>query len=171
MSPRATATVDQLFLDEICRALDAERRFLGARAAMLDRATAPGLRAMLRDRIAEGPGHVGALKEALAALGARPRRIKSDGAEGLVAEAERVTAGSGASPTVADCAIASALAKAEHYEVATYRGLVAAAKEMERDDLVEILLGNLEQEEEAATRAEAAVPDLLRRAMSEVVEG
>jgi ferritin-like metal-binding protein YciE len=171
MRTRATATLDQLFLDEICRVLDAERRLLGSQRAMLGRATAPGLRAMLEDHIAESTGQVDALKEALAALDARPRRVKCRTAEALVAEAERGMEEAGGSRPVEDCAIASAIAKAEHFEVASYRGLVAAAKEMERDDLVEILLANLEQEEEAAARAEALVPDLLRRAMSEVVEG
>ncbi len=70
-----------------------------------------------------------------------------------------------------DCAIASSLAKVEHYEVAGYRGLIAMAKEMERDDLVEILLGNLEQEEEMVARVESAHHELIRRAAHEVVEG
>ena len=52
-----------------------------------------------------------------------------------------------------------------------YRGLVASAKAMERDDLLDLLLVSLEQEEEAAARVESAVPGLLRRATSEVVEG
>ena len=73
-------------------------------------------------------------------------------------------------PHVLDCVIASAIVKVEHFEVGCYRGLVAAAKGMERDDLLEILLGNLEQEEETAAKVEAVMPDLLRRAMSQVIE-
>jgi ferritin-like metal-binding protein YciE len=171
MCTHGIATLDGLFLHELSGLLDAERRFLGAQRAMFARASAAGLRAFLAEHLAESEGHVDALGEAFAALDIRPRRVASAAAEGLVVEAERALEAIGGRPRVRDCAIASAMARVEHYEVAAYRGLVAAAKEMERDDLVEILLGNLEQEEEAAARAEAAIPGLLRAAMTEVVEG
>lgn len=170
MRMRATATLDDLFLDELSAILDAERRLAEGQRAMLARATAPALRAMLSAHIAEGGGRLEALGQAFEAFDARPRRTKCNAAEGLVAEAEKAMKGAEGSPQVLDCAIALALARAEHYEAASYRGLIAACKEMERDDLIEILLGNLEQEEEMAARVEHAIPGLLRRAMTEVVE-
>ena len=170
MSMRAIATLDDLILDELSGLLDAERRFVEGQRAMLGRAAAPALRAMLAGHVSESEGQIDALKQAFEALDARPRRIKCIAAEGLVAEAEKAMKGAEGSPQVLDCAIAMAIARAEHYEAASYRGLVAVCKEMERDDLLEILLGNLEQEEETAAKVEHAIPGLLRRAMSEVVE-
>jgi ferritin-like metal-binding protein YciE len=170
MSMRAIATLDDLFLDELSCLLEAERRLAVGRRAMLGRAAAPALRAMLAGHLAECEGQIDALKRAFEALDARPRRIKCNAAEGLVVEAEKAMKGAEGSPQVLDCAIALATARAGHYEVASYRGLIAACKEMERDDLIEILLGNLEQEEEMVARVEHAIPGLLRKAMSEVVE-
>ena len=170
MSMRAIATLDDLFLDELSGILDAERRLVVGRRSMLEKAAFPGLREMLAGHIAANEEQVDALRQAFEALGARPRRIKCNAAEGLVAESEKAMKGAEGNPQVLDCAIAMAIARAEHYEVASYRGLIAACKEMERDDLIEILLGNLEQEEEMAAKVEHAIPGLLRRAMSEVVE-
>jgi ferritin-like metal-binding protein YciE len=171
MSTRFITTLDDLFLEDLSGALDAERRFLDGQRAMGKRATSPALRAMIAAHLDESEGQVDALKRAFAAFEARPRRAKSDAAEGLARGAARALEEAGESPHGLDCAIASAIARVEHYEVACYRGLVASAKAMERDDLLDILLVNLEQEEDAVARVEAAIPGLLRRAMSEVVEG
>ena len=171
MSTRMIATLDDLFLEELSEVLDAERKFLVAQRAMRARSTAPALRAMIGAHLAESEGQIDSLRRAFAAYEARPRRARCDAAEGLVEGAEKAMEEVAESPHVLDCAIASAIARVEHYEVACYRGLVASAKAMERDDLLDILLVNLEQEEEAVARVEAVIPNLLRRAMSEVVEG
>jgi ferritin-like metal-binding protein YciE len=171
MSMRVIATLDDLFLDELSDIHDAERRFLVGQRAMLRRATAPALRALIEAHIAESEGQIAAVKEAFEALDAAPRRIRCNAAEGLLDAAYRTMKGVKGNPQVVDCAIAMAIAKVEHHEVASYRGLVATCKEMERDDLIEILLGNLEQEEEMVAKVEHTIPELLRKAMSEVVEG
>lgn len=138
---------------------------------MLDVATAAGLRTMIEVHVAESLEHVDALHQAFAALGARPRRVRCHPAEALVAASKAAMREARDAPQLLDWVIASAVAKAEHHEVAAYRGLIAMAKEMERDDLVEILLGNLEQEEEMVARVESAHSELIRRAAHEVVEG
>ena len=171
MATRTIATLDEHFVEELSAALEAERRFLEGQRAMLDVATAPGLRAMLEGHLAESLEQVDALGQAFGTLGARPRRVRCHPAEGIIAASKAAMREVRDAPQWLDWVIASALAKAEHYEVAAYRGLIAMAKEMERDDLVEILLGNLEQEEEMIARVESAYPELIRRAAHEVVEG
>ncbi len=166
------ATLEALFLEEMSDIHDAEKRFLAGQRAMLENATHPTLRAMIQGHIAETEGQVEVLKRAFAALESKPKRVKCDVAEGLVAEVEKTMKETKKNPTVLDCAIASAVSKVEHYEIASYRGLVASAKEMERDDLVELLSANLEQEEATASKVEQAMPRLLRAAMEgQVVEG
>jgi ferritin-like metal-binding protein YciE len=171
MNARNIATLDTLFLDELACVLDAERRFLDGLRGMLDGATSAGLRSAIEVHVAEGLERVDALGQAFGALRSRPRRVRSHAAEGLVAGADRAMKEIRGAPQVLDCAIASALARVGHHEVAAYRGHVALAKEMERDDLVEILLGNLEQAEETVAGIESAHPELIRRATREVVEG
>jgi ferritin-like metal-binding protein YciE len=171
MGNRTIATLDDLFMDELSGMLEAERRFLEAQRSMLDGAPSPGLRSMIEVHLAESLEQVDALGQAFAAAGARPRRVRNHPAEGLIVASKAVIREVRGAPQLLDCAITSALAKVEHYEVAAYRGLIAMAKEMERDDLVEILLGNLEQEEEMVARLESVHPELIRRAAHEVVEG
>lgn len=170
MGSHVIATLDEFFINELSGMLEAERRFLEGQRAMLDGAAAPGLRSMIEVHVAESLQQVDALGQAFAALGARPRRVRCYPAEGLIAASKAAMREVRDAPQLLDCAIASALAKVEHYEVAAYRGLIAMAKEMERDDLVETLLGNLEQEEEMVARLESAHPELIRRAAHEVVE-
>jgi ferritin-like metal-binding protein YciE len=171
MIARDITTLDGLFLYELTCILDAERRLLDGRREMLDRAAAPGLRSVIEVEVAEGLERVGALNQAFRALGARPRRVRSHAAEGLVTAAEGAMTETKGAEHVLDCAIASAMVQAGHHQVAAYRGLVALAKEMERDDLVEILLGNLEQAEETLVGMESVHSELIRRATREVVEG
>ncbi len=163
--------LDDLFMLELSGMLEAERRFLDSQRAMLEAATAAGLRAMIEVHLGESLEQVDALGQAFGALGVRPRRVRCHVAEALIAASKAAMSELRETPQLRDWAIASALAKVEHHEVAAYRGLVAVAKEMERDDLVEILLGNLEQEEEMVARVESAQPELIRRAAHEVVEG
>jgi ferritin-like metal-binding protein YciE len=171
MGNRTFATLDEFFMDEMSVMLEAEHRFLEAQRAMLDGAAAAGLRSLIDVHIAESLEQVDALRNAFAALGARPRRVRCYPAEGLIATSKAAMSEVRDPAQLLDCAIASSLAKVEHYEVAAYRGLVAMSKEMERDDLMEILLANLEQEEEMVTRVESAYPELIRKAAHEVVEG
>jgi ferritin-like metal-binding protein YciE len=166
-----TVTIDRLFLEDLGEAYEAERRFQRARKVMRGRATARGLQTVIGAGIAEGPERAGSLREAFGAMGARPRGVDCPGADGLVAGAALAMDGAGEESTRLDLAIASAMARIGHHEIATYRGLVAFAKAMERDDLLDLLLGPLERAEEAVARVESLHADLVRRASHEVVEG
>lgn len=133
---------------------------------MLEKATSPVLRAGLEAHIAETEGQIDVLKRVFESLGMKAKRIKCDVAEGLVEESEKMMEEARNRPAILDVVIGSAIAKVEHDEIASYRGLVAIAKETERDEAVELLLRNLGQEEETASKAEAAMPALLRSALS-----
>ena len=59
----------------------------------------------------------------------------------------------------------SAQLKVEHYEVASYRGLLTAARQMGQNEVTGMLLQNLQQEEQTALLVEQSTPMLLQKAM------
>ncbi len=61
--------------------------------------------------------------------------------------------------------IISAAIKVEHFEIASYRGLITAAQQMGQQEVVGLLQQNLQDEEETAQIAEQSAPDLIQKAM------
>ena len=62
-------------------------------------------------------------------------------------------------------AIVGGNSKVEHFEVATYRGLIQGAQAMGQTEVASLLQENLAQEENTADMLEASMPELLQRAM------
>jgi ferritin-like metal-binding protein YciE len=70
------------------------------------------------------------------------------------------------SPEIMDLAILGGASKVEHYEIASYRGLITGAQTMGQRDVVNLLQQNLQQEEQTARMIEQTEPQMLQRAMS-----
>jgi ferritin-like metal-binding protein YciE len=62
--------------------------------------------------------------------------------------------------------IISAAIKVEHFEIASYRGLITGAEQMGQQEVVNLLQQNLQEEEETARIAEQSAPDLIQKAMT-----
>jgi ferritin-like metal-binding protein YciE len=71
------------------------------------------------------------------------------------------------SAALRDCAIVSAVIKVEHFEMASYRGLVTGANLMGQNEIERLLKENMRQEEETARTAEQSAQELLQKAMQE----
>ena len=70
-------------------------------------------------------------------------------------------------PALLDCVINGAAGKVEHYEIASYRGLIAGAELMGQEQVVALLRENLSQEEQTAQLVEQSEPTLLRKALQQ----
>ena len=143
---------------------DAEHQFLEAQQEFLPQASNPQLKRMIEEHIAQSQAQVQALEQVFSQLEQQPRRVMCHGAQGLVSEG-RQNVEEAATPELRDLAIADAQAKVEHYEIASYTGLVTAAQEMGRQEAVQLLQQNLKQEQQTAQRIEQATPQLIQTAM------
>lgn len=161
----AIHTLEEQFIHDLADIYDAEHRFFEAQQQMLPNATSPQLRAMIEEHLVQTRQQIGNLEAIYVQLGSEPVRVTCDAAAGLVAEGEKGMREAQPNPAVRDCVIASSQAKVEHYEVAAYRGLVAAAEGMGQGQIVALLRQNLEQEEQTARLVERSVPALLERAI------
>ncbi len=158
------STTQEKFLHELGDIYDAEQQFLKGQQEMLQQASDPTLKQMLERHIGESEQQVQVLDQVFGLLGEKPKRESCAAAKGLVTEAQKVLK-EAETPELRDCLIGGAAAKVEHYEIASYRGLIVGAQQMGQDQVVSLLQRNLQQEEQTAQKAEQSAPQLLQKAM------
>ena len=154
----------EMFQYEIGDIYDAERRFLRGQQLMVLKATDPQLQDLLKEHVEQTRQQIRTLKEVFSLLGQRPKGMTCDSARRLVVEAAK-TMEEAATDSLRDVLIGRAAAKVEHYEIATYRGLVMAAELTGQDQIKSLLEQNLHQEEHTADLLERSAPQLLRKAL------
>jgi ferritin-like metal-binding protein YciE len=159
------SSLEEKFVHDLADLYDAEHRFFEAQQQMLPQASSPQLRSMIEEHLVQTKQQIGNLEAIYVQLGSKPVRVTCDAAAGLVVEGQKGMLEAQPNPSVRDCVIASSQAKVEHYEVAAYRNLIAAAEGMGQRMIVSLLRQNLEQEEQTARRVEQSVPKLLERAL------
>jgi ferritin-like metal-binding protein YciE len=158
------SNTQEKFLHELGDIYDAEQQFLKGQQEMLQQASDPTLKQMLERHIGESEGQVQVLEQVFEALGEKPKREKCAAAKGLVTEAQKVLK-EAQTAELRDCLIGGSAAKVEHYEIASYRGLIIGAQQMGQDQVVTLLEKNLQQEEQTAQKVEQSAPLLLQKAM------
>jgi ferritin-like metal-binding protein YciE len=158
-------TLDEKFSHEVGDIYDAENQFLQAMQQMLPMATDQNLKGMIQQHIQQTQQQIQNIEQIYSLLGQQPQRVKCQAAAGLVAEAQK-TVQEAETPELRDCLIAGSQAKSEHYEVASYRGLIAGAQMMGNNEILRLLQQNLQQEEQTAQMIEQNTPTLLQKAMS-----
>jgi ferritin-like metal-binding protein YciE len=63
-----------------------------------------------------------------------------------------------------DCIIVASVIKVEHFEMASYRGLITGAQQMGQNEVVNLLSENMQQEEQTAQIVEQSAPELFQKA-------
>ncbi len=157
-------TLNEKFVHELGDAYDAEHQFTEAMQQMLQQASDSKLKHLLETHIGETQHQIKNLQQIFSLLGEQTRQVRCDGAAGLVSEAQKSMQEAAGNPAILDCEIAAAAAKSEHYEIASYRGLVRGAEQMGQREVLHLLHQNLEQEEQTAQLIEDHVPKLLEKA-------
>jgi ferritin-like metal-binding protein YciE len=158
-------TMHEMFTHELGDILDAERQFLKGQAEMAKNATDATLRAGIEKHMAETERHIANVERVFTLVGEEPKAEKCPVAAGLVTEAKqgmkeaRVAA-------IRDCLIGEAAEKVEHYEIVSYRGLIASAEALGQAEAVKLLQENLAQEEKTAQALEKGAPGLLKKALA-----
>ena len=161
----AIKTLQEKFMHGLGDIYDAEHRFLDAQQTMLPNADSDLVRTSLETHIAETEQQIVNLTQVYEILGVTPQRVSCDGAAGIVKEGDKLLSETKNVPALADLAIVGGCSKVEHYEIASYRGLIAGAELMGQTEIVRLLSENLQQEENTAQKLEASMPELLQNAM------
>jgi ferritin-like metal-binding protein YciE len=139
----------ELFLHELGDILYAERVLVKALPKLQQEASDRELADGFEGHLAETEQHVVNLEKAFKQLGEKPKAEKCPGIDGIKQEHDEFVEKKSPSPEVLDSFLTGAGARAEHYEIAAYEGLIASAEAMGEDTVVTLLSKNLAQEQEA----------------------
>jgi len=154
----------ELFLHELGDMLFAEQTLVKALPKLAEEAGDEELRMGFEEHLEETKQHVANLEQAFEVIGEPAKAEKCPGIEGIKKEHDEFMKDESPSPEICDMFLTGAGARAEHYEIAAYTGLVTLAKGLGEQDVVELLQENLEQEKRALQKLETVSKRLAQTA-------
>lgn len=146
-------TVHQAFLHELSDTYNAEQQLMQAMEEMQGQASHPQVKQGLQGHMQETRQQIKNLDQVFKSLGEKPEDVTCKGAAGIISEF-KTTAKEIKEQDLLDGFIVGAGCKGEHYEISTYRGLVAKAELMGHTQAVQLLRENLQMEERFAQQLE-----------------
>jgi ferritin-like metal-binding protein YciE len=135
----------KLFVHKLGEALNMERTVLTMLKENEQAAGDPELKRLFAHHRDETEGQIRNLEQAFTALGEQASGHVCHGMEGMKKEARDMI--EKVAPELLDGALAGGATHVEHYEIATYEGLITHAEAMGSEEIVALLQENLEQEQ------------------------
>lgn len=145
---KADSLLEKFFTDQLKDIYYAEQQLIKAIPKMENAATTDELKEAFNDHLHQTQKHVKRLEKVFKMIGKKPEGKKCEAIEGLIKEAESIISDTKENSMTRDAALIIAAQKVEHYEIATYGGLVQLALTMDLDDVSDILDTTLMEEEE-----------------------
>ena len=138
-----------LFVDELKDIYWAEKHLVKALPKMQRAANSEELKQAIGEHIEVTNEHVSRLEQAFEMLGKKAQAKKCEAMDGLTSEGQRIIEETDTGTSTRDVGIIMAAQKVEHYEIATYGGLIQLAKTLGHNDIAELLVPTLNEEKEA----------------------
>jgi ferritin-like metal-binding protein YciE len=138
-----------LFVDELKDIYWAEKHLVKALPKMQRAANSEELKQAIEEHIEVTNEHVSRLEQAFEMLGKKAQAKKCEAMEGLTTEGQRIIEETDAGTSTRDVGIIMAAQKVEHYEIATYGGLIQLAKTLGHNNIADLLVPTLNEEKEA----------------------
>jgi ferritin-like metal-binding protein YciE len=151
----------KLFVHQVGEALNMERTVLTMLKKNEEAAQEPELKRLFGHHRDETEGQIRNLEQAFNALGEKPAGHVCHAMEGMKKEGQDLV--DKVAPELLDGAIAGGATHVEHYEIATYRGLITQADAMGQGEVVALLQENLEQEQHTLEEVERLGQRLAQR--------
>lgn len=143
------------FLDELKDIYWAEKHLTKALPKMEKAATTDALRQAFAEHLHATEGHIDRLEQVFELLGQKAQAKKCEAMEGLVKEGESVIEDTEKDTMTRDVGLIIAAQKVEHYEIATYGGLVELALTMGLKDVAALLEETLKEEKDTDVKLTA----------------
>ena len=151
----------ELFVHELGDLLYAENVLVKALPKLAKEATDAELRQGFESHLEETRQHVANLEQVFEKIGQKAKAEKCPGIEGIKAEHDEFMKEEKPSPQVCDLFLTGAGARAEHYEIAAYTGLIGMAESIGESEAVPLLQQNLKQEKAALAKLETTAKRML----------
>ncbi|HVU94600.1 MAG TPA: ferritin-like domain-containing protein [Puia sp.] len=137
----------KFFTDQLKDIYYAERKLVQALATMRDAATTEELRDAFEDHLHQTERHARRLEKVFERLDMRPEGKRCEAIEGIIREVKEIIEETEEGSLTRDAALIMGAQKAEHYEIATYGGLVTFAITMGLYEEADLLDRTLVEEE------------------------
>ncbi len=144
-------TMEDMFVHGLQDIYYAEQQITKALPKMIEKATNRDLAAGLKSHLEETNSQIERLQKVFQKLGKESEAANCPAIDGLIKEADTITAEID-DKAVLDAAIIAGAQAVEHYEIARYGTLIAWAEELGHDDVVRFLTTNLNEEKAANTK-------------------
>ena len=145
---QGNSQLEKYFSDSLKDIYWAEKHLTKALPKMKKAATTTELKSAIEEHIGQTEEHVARLERIFELMGKKPQAKKCDAMEGLIKEGESIVEETEDGSMTRDVGIIMAAQKVEHYEIATYGGLVQLAKTMGLDEAADIFAETLEEEKQ-----------------------
>jgi ferritin-like metal-binding protein YciE len=160
--------LEKFFLDQLRDIYYAENKIIQSLPKMAEAATTNELKDAFEDHLHQTQRHAKRLEKAFESLGKKAEGKKCEAIEGIAREVDNIIEETEEGTLTRDAALIIAAQKVEHYEIATYGGLVQLAITMNLHDAADLLDKTLVEEEDTDARlTEIAENDINLRAEHE----
>lgn len=159
----------ELFLHELGDVLYAERVLVKALPTLEQEASDSELAEAFKSHRAETEQHVSNIERAFEELGEKAKAEKCPAIDGIKKEHDEFVKDESPSQEILDSFLTGAGARAEHYEIAAYEGLITAAEALDEEKVAELLAANLAEEKEALTKLKTIGRRLARASAKEAI--
>lgn len=149
MAPVKNSQLEKFFTDSLRDIYWAEKHLTKELPKMKKAATTQKLKAAIDEHTAQTEEHVSRLEQAFELMGKKAQAKKCDAMEGLIKEGQSIVEETEDGSMTRDVGIIMAAQKVEHYEIATYGGLVSLATTLGMSEVADLLNTTLEEEKQS----------------------
>ncbi len=144
--------LEKFFMDQLKDIYYAEHQLLKALPEMQKAATTEELEDAFKDHTEQTERHVKRLEKVFRLVGKEPEEKKCEAMDGLIKESKTIIRETKEGSMTRDAALIIAAQRVEHYEIASYGGLVQLAITMGLNRAADLLDKTLTEEEETDRR-------------------
>ncbi len=152
---KGNTQLEKYFEDALKDIYWAEKHLTKALPKMKKAATTEELQSAIDEHLVQTREHVSRLEQVFEIINKKPRAKKCEAMEGLTKEGDSIVEETEDNSLTRDVGIIMAAQKVEHYEIATYGGLVSLAETMGLTEAATILSQTLEEEKETDVKLTA----------------
>ncbi len=145
---RNDSRMNEFFKDQLKDIYWAEQKLVKTLPKMQDAATSKELKNAFSSHLQQTKQHVERLEKVFNMIGEKPEAEKCPAMDGIVTEGEEIISETHNDTAQRDVGLIFAGQKAEHYEIATYGGLVSLAKSLGKNDIADVLHQTLTEEKD-----------------------
>ncbi|HEY7471574.1 MAG TPA: ferritin-like domain-containing protein [Gemmatimonadota bacterium] len=135
----------RLLVEQLSDIHSAENQVVKALPKLVKEASDEELKKALSHHLEETRGQIRRLERAFSELGESPSAMVCEGMKGLLKESEE-SVGKAPSGALKDAVLIANAQRVEHYEIAAYGTAIAWAKQLDLDDVADLLDESLDEE-------------------------